>query len=839
MIGSILTRAGFRYLFKHPWQTWLSILGITLGVAVVVAVDLANESASRAFVLSMEHLTGRTTHQITAGPQGIPEQFYTGFRVNRGMRNSAPVVEGLVRIRGETFNLLGVDPFAEGSFRAFTGKLADTDLRRLLTTANTILMSGVSARRLAVTKGDRIELVVGGRPVAVEIAGLLFGDDAAAMGSLLVADIATAQELLGRIGRLDRIDLILDDSEITGFAETLPPGLTLVQPGSRTQALARMSEAFRINLSAMSLLALLVGGFLIYNTMTFSVLQRRGLLGTLRILGVSREEIFIHILLEALVVGLIGTALGLLLGLALGQGLLHLVSRTINDLYYVLTVTQLLISPLVLLKGLLLGISVTLLASAGPAMEAVRSRPHLVQRRSIIEGRSHHALPWLTVAGIIGFALGMLIAHTPSRSLNMGFVGLFLIIIGYSLLVPGAVLSMARLLLPPFHRIFGTLGRLAARGISAGLSRTGLAISALVVALSATVGTGIMVESFRANVADWLEQTLRSDIYISAPHGVSSRADGILDPRVMETLRTISGIAEMSYGRGRQVDTAVGPVQLLAIEMASRSHRGFKFKPGVMPDLWPRFHAGEFILVSESYAYHQQVKVGDKSVLFSSEGPKHFTIGGVFSDYGSDRGLLVMARPIYETLWRDPARSSIGIFLQEPAEQAQVLSRIRKSLSTIDQELRIRSNRELRERSLEIFDRTFTITRVLRLLAIAVAFVGVLSALMALELERAREHAVLRAMGVTPGQMARLILLQTGLMGLMAGALSIPLGWIMSKVLIDVINLRSFGWSMDSHVPASVLAEAVLLALFAALLAGLYPGLRMARTPPAEALREE
>jgi putative ABC transport system permease protein len=233
------------------------------------------------------------------------------------------------------------------------------------------------------------------------------------------------------------------------------------------------------------------------------------------------------------------------------------------------------------------------------------------------------------------------------------------------------------------------------------------------------------------------------------------------------------------------------------------------------------------------------VRRGDRIRLFTADGWHAFTVGGVFFDYGSDQGMLVLSQPRYAELWDDPAVSALGIALEDPAPIEDTLDTIRDALAPVAPGARVRATRELREHSLEVFDRTFAVTRVLRLLAVGVAFVGILSALLGLHLERAKEHAVMRAIGATPGQMLGLVTLQSALLGLIAGLLALPLGWLMSDLLIHVINLRSFGWTMQTSVPLGVLLQALALAVSAALLAGLYPAWRVSRTPPADALREE
>lgn len=836
---SRLRLSGWRHLLRHRWQSALSVFGIVLGVAVVMAVELSNQSANLAFKLSMEEITGRASHHIVAGVGSLDEALYRDLRLQQGIRSSAPVIEGRVVIGDGQFTLLGLDPIAEQQFRALLPMIGDGGVRQLLTRADALILPRSSARRLGVGSGSRIDLSVAGRPFNMEVVGVAGDVDNSALDGLVLVDIATAQALLQRKGQLDRIDLMLAPDAAAALAKRLPPGVRLETAGSRSAALAQISAAFQTNLTAMSLLALLVGGFLIYNAMTFSVLQRRTLLGMLRLLGVSRREIFVQVMSEALLIGAVGTLLGIAAGYLLGQGLVTLVARTINDLYFTLRVTQLSITADALLKGVSLGMAATLAAAFLPALEAARVTPVAAGRRSVIELRAHRALPWLAATGVVLATSGALLLAVPSRSLTVGFSALFLLITGYSLLVPAAVVAMARLLRAPLILLAGFSGRLAVRGIAASLSRTGLAVAALTLAIATTVGMGSMTASFRTSVSDWLQQTLQGDIYVSASEHSSLRASTPLPPALIETVQRLPGIRETSLGRSIRIEERQGPVRLLALRMASASYRGFGFKGERIADLWQRFHRGEAILVSEPYAYRRHLNPGDSLEIPVAGGSRVFTVGGIFYDYGTDPGLLVIPMDVYRRYWKDDAVSTIGIFLQPGYPADRALAAVRQTLAATDAGIRATPNRAILTRSLELFDRTFTITRVLRLLVIAVAFVGILSAFLALQLERSLEYAILRATGMTPAELLRLVTLQTGILGFMAGLLALPLGWLMGEVLIRVINLRSFGWSLQSLFPPGLFLEAILLSLGAALLAGIYPGIRLAGSAPAAAMRSE
>jgi putative ABC transport system permease protein len=852
---STLRKLSLRHLLKHPWQVGLAILGVALGVAVVVSIDLANSSARRAFALSAETVAGRATHQVVGGTNGLDEAIYRTIRVDLHVRDSAPLVEGYAAapdFPGLTLHILGVDPLAEQPFRPYLAPAAgpQSDLTPLFTRPGAALMSADTARAYGLAIGDELRLRFGARSERATLIALLEPEDDAsrrALDGLLVADIATAQEWLGTAGRLSQIDLILPDGQPgQALAEqieaALPPGAQLTRPALRTQAIEQMTAAFEFNLTALSLLALVVGMFLIYNTITFSVVQRRGLIGTLRCLGVTRRQVFALVLGEALVVALAGTLLGLALGVALGRGLIGLVTQTINDLYFTVSVRGVEVTMAPLVKGALLGVLATLAAAAVPAFEATFTPPRTVLRRSSYEERVRRLVPLAAVGGAGLLAVGLGLLAIPSRSLPLSFGGLLAITVGAAAVTPLATLLLMQLARPALGRLFGLLGRMAARDVVGSLSRTSVAIAALMIAVSVTVGVGLMVGSFRQTVVRWLDDTLRADIYVSAPSLAGNRVDTSLPPEVVERLSAAPGVARARRYRNVVAETQYGQSIVVGTEVRTEADRdAFQFLEGDPAAIWPAF-AGGAVLVSEPLAYRHDLHAGDTISLLTDTGERSFAIAGVYTDYGSDQGVVMMDLARYQAAWNDPALSSLGIDAAPGTDVDALVRELRDTAGATAGDapiLNIRSNRALREASLAVFDRTFAITTVLQLLATIVAFVGILAALMALQLERARELGVLRANGLTPRQLWGVVISQTGLIGLTAGLLSIPVGVLLAAVLVFVINKRSFGWTLLFQLDGGLFAQALLVAVAAALLAGLYPAWRMSRTSPALALREE
>jgi putative ABC transport system permease protein len=849
----MLLRASFRHLVRHPWQTALAILGIALGVAVAVSIDLANESARRAFALSTEAVTGRATHQIVGPSAGLDERLVPRLTRELGVHPVAPVVEAWVGVEsapGRTLELLGIDPFSEGPFRPYLGRGPGGGggvLGRLVTEPGAVLLSRETAGDLGLRAGDALVLRASGRSRPVRVLALIEpenGRAAQALRSLVIADVTTAQEILEQPGRLSRVDLAVPDGPageaiLSRVRAALPDGVEIVAAAARSEFVGELTRAFDVNLTALSLLALMVGLFLAYNTMTFSVVQRRATIGMLRALGVARAEIVAVVLAEALLLGLVATALGLGAGVALAGGLVRLVTRTINDLYFVVVVRDLAVSATVLAKGAALGIGATLLAALLPAAEASATAPGAAIQRAAIEARARRAAPRAALAGGLALLTGALIIAGAGRSLAWSYAGLFTVILSAALFTPLVTIAAARAAGPPLDRLLGLTGRMAARGVVAKLSRTGVAVAALMVAVSATVGVGVMIRSFRATVERWLETSLAADVYVSAPSLSTGRGgESTLAPAVVERLRGTPGVASVGTYRGVRVLSEFGPTQLVALGIGRPSDRHFRFLAGNPDAVWPAFLDQGAAIVSEAYAYRHGLTAGGRVRLHTDRGEQTFPVAGVFVDYGSDQGVVMVSRRTYEMYWDDRGVSSLGIVIAPGADVAAVIDALRARAAG-EQELLIRSNRALREASLEIFDRTFAITAVLRVLATAIAVIGVLSALMALQLERARELGVLRAQGLTSREVWRLTLTETGLLGGIAGALAVPVGIALAVLLIRVINRRAFGWSIETVVPADVLLQAVGLAILAALAAGIYPAWRMARTPPAPALREE
>ncbi len=847
-----LFRTAWRRFRRRPMQYLLLIAGVAVGVAMMVSVDLANGSASRAFSLSTDAVAGRTTQRIVGGPAGLDEAVYSRLRTELGFAPAAPVVEGYVlspMTGDQPMRLVGIDPFAEPPFRNYLGpdqQSAAAGLEAFLSEPNTLLISGDLAGRYGLALGDFVTLDYGGQLISMRLVGLLEPADKAgrsALEGLLFTDIATAQEVFSMVGRLSHIDLLVEDeADLENLAPYLPAGARIEAAAARSNTLQQMASAFRLNLTALSLLALVVGMFLIYNTVTFSVVQRRKLFGILRCLGVTGGQLFSLILVEAAVLGLIGALLGLGAGVLLGRGMVGLVSQTINDFYFVVNVRSVAVPTGTLVKGLIVGVGAAVGAALVPAWEARRTVPQSSLYRSNLEDKARQAARWLLILFLVLGAGGILLLWLPGVSLIITFAGLFIVLIACAFLTPGITAASMNWLTPLGGSLLGPIGRLAPRDINRSLSRTSVAIAALMIAVAVIVGVSIMVGSFRQTVAQWLENTLQADIYISPPTLTASRIAGTLDDEIEATAHLAPGIRQIvsAWRQEIQAPELGRPVEVIAVSGdISNGNRRYAWIDGTENNLWQRLEEGEGIFVSEPLSLRENLGLPPGPItLMTESGPRAFPVLAIFYDYSSDQGSILIHQSLFTRWWGPAPATSLGLFVS-PGENAEEIARELQVQFQGRRDVVVQSNLSVRGNALDIFDRTFAITAALQLLAVVVAFIGVLSALMSLQLERGRELGILRATGMTVRQLWQLTLLETGLMGATAGLLAMPVGWLLAWILIYVINRRSFGWTLQMDLEPVYFLQALAVAVVAALLAGIYPALRSGNMVITTAIREE
>lgn len=858
-----------RRLLRERARVLLTVAGVALGVSVFVAIRLASGSALAGFTDTIEAVTGKADLQVSATGDGFDERLYGRIRRVPGVRAAAPVVEvyalavpggagafaeggseGESEAGRSTVMVLGLDPFAEAPFARLSGTddgLDRTASLALLSRPGTVAITRTLASRLGLASGDSLTVLASGRPVPLEVVALL-GSEAlqeAMGGQILLADIATVQEVFSREGRLDRVDLIVEPGErdrVTAALEALPlPGATAGSPRARTKQVENLVRAFSLNLLALSFIAVFVGTFLIFNAVALAVVRQRRDIGVWRALGVTRGQVLGIFLAEGALLGLVGGVLGVALG-AFGANLaLHQVGRTLSALYLVAQTSRLWLDPGTLAAGLAIGLGSALVSALAPALEAARTRPGATLRQGSSIEASRPRYGAIGAAGALVLAAGGAAAAwtLAARQPLGGFAAAFLVLAGFSLLAPLWTLACERIASPVARR-FGIAAALGSRAVRENAARASVVIAAVMVAVGMLVALSVMVGSFRTTVDTWITQSIRGDLYVEpVGHRTSGRATA-LDPALVEGARRLPGVAAVDTYRATSLTVDGRLAMAVGIDFDVQRRFGrLRFLSGEdSREVLARALAQGGVIVTESYAHRHRVGAGDTLALPVPAGTVRLSIVGVFYDYSTDAGAVLMDRGTYARLWGDDRTESLAIYL-EPGTDADRVRSAFLALAGPGVLLSVTPNQALRNRVLSVFDQTFQITWVLQTIAVFVSVLGVISTLTTLVLQRRREFAVLRAAGARRRQVRTLVLVESAVLGTSGALLGCVAGLVLAWLLVHVINREFFGWSIQMTVEPRIFLQAVALMAVTATLAGLVPARLATGRATSAALRVE
>lgn len=847
-----LLKISVNYYLRYRIQSVLLVLGIALGVAVIVAIDIANSSARNSFDKSLSMISTNVTHSVHSSNTVLGEELYFHLRKEVGYTNIAPVIERFIyidQLPDEQFKIIGIDPFSENSqlslFNTHNIGLNSKTFELFFTEVNGAIISNKLLHILGHDIGDTFSIGTD-KKRAIKIVGTIDTsgyENLSFSKNTILVDISTAQSLLNYNGRLSRIDLNLGGysvkkiEEIKTFLNSEFPGTSLIRSDSLNEQSAKLARSFELNLTALSLITLLIAFFLIYNSFNYSLVVRRPVFSILRSIGVTSREIFYLILSEALIIGLLSSILGIVLGVVLGEFSVRLVSNTLSSIYSVFSQSEYFYSYLSLIKAVLIGISAVLAAAFIPSIESRYIKPVSLLRGTYFSKGFTKLIPYLFITGIFISVTGLYISTLVSQSIRITFVGLFLIIIGYTLLLPALMLLIAKLLNLFAKSLFGKVYLIPCRNYISSIDKNYVATASLSVAVAVFLSMTVLIESFRSTLNVWLSRTFSSDVFISAVSRPGENRG--LDYSLLEIVSEVKGASDLGYSRKINLLTEdYGRINLIAL--------------GDNPPIKPQIISGVVnesvdlknikgnpLLVSESFSNRYKNKMKDGYIhLPTGNGIKNFLIAGVFSDFATQTATVIMDYDLFRTFWDDDKITSISLNISNGFELSNVLNRTRKALPE-GTEYRISTNKDLRDSANNIFNQTFAITNAMRIIAFAVAFFGILGALLALELSRKKEIGVLRSIGVRAYEIRKIILTETGIIGMLSGVVSIPLGLIVAYLLVYVINFKSFGWTIDFLIKPVYLIEAVFISVVAALLAGIYPSIIFSKINISEAIREE
>jgi putative ABC transport system permease protein len=655
-------------------------------------------------------------------------------------------------------------------------------------------------------------------------------------------DIANVQENFLHVGKLGRISALLrpgaDFAAVTArLRSEMPPGTLVQAPERRNRQIERMLAAFQLNLTALSLISLLVGMFLIYNTVAASVVRRRHEIGVLRALGLGRLQVQALFLAEALVLGLAGAALGLVMGVVLAGQLVGAVSRTLTSLYILTSIQDLFVSPGAVLMALALCLGAVLLAAWFPAREAATIAPVEALAVGHLEEKSARGLARWTW---LGAGLLLLAAILARISLTVGpnwlsFGAALFTLLGFAFFTPAVATFFPHAVHPPW-----LMARLAVGHFAQSLHRNSVTIASLVVALAMVVGISTMIFSFRTTVEEWLNRSIQSDLVIAPAANLLVGNREFIRPEVEKIVSALPHVKVDSF-RELRVMISGQWVKLVTVRLGiTRDIERLTFTQGDPDAAFDAAMHHNAILVSEPFRRRFHLGLGDSLTLDTPSGPHTFKIAGVYLDYTTEGGVVLVDWPVFQEFWHDTSINGIGLYIDKKSGVApdELQARLRPLLAPYGDYL-IKSNSELREQVFRIFDQTFSVTYILQTIGIIVSALGIFLSLTILVTERRREISILRAIGASRRQIEALVLWEAGMIGLLGALLGTMSGLVLAAVLSYVINVSFFGWTISWATPWGLLLSLPVVVVVAALVAGFAPARQAARLDIADGVKME
>ncbi|NVM79702.1 putative ABC transport system permease protein [Duganella sp. SG902] len=833
----------------HPVRALVAIAAIAVGISLGFAIHLINAAAFNEFSAAVKSLSGVADVQVRGAEPFFHEAIFPALAQRDGVAVASPVLELEASVPGQrtALKVIGIDAF-RASFVSpdLLGTPAEDRLEDTL--ADDALFLSPAAQQWLQPAAGVVTLQVATNELKLRVAGPLPG--ARAGQRIATMDIGAAQWRFEKLGQLSRVDLKLRNgvnreafkAQLQQDLQQRYPGRFRVsQPNDEEQNNRNegMSRAYRVNLTVLALVALFTGAFLVFSTQALSVIRRRSQFALLRVLGMDRHRLLRQILIEGLCLGVAGSAIGIAAGYGMAAAALHFMGADLGAGFFAGVRPQVHFTPVAAAVYFTLGVAVALLGCAAPALDAARAKPAVALK----SGTEEAAMSRLSRAwpSLLLMALAALLSQAPPvfELPLFGYLSIALLLIGAIGLMPRLAAIVFRLA----HQRWSaaTAGKPGASAVmTLTLSRlanasgqAGIALGGVLSSFSLMVAMAIMVASFRVSLDDWLQHILPADIYVGAATGGATAG---LRPEQQATLAALPGVAHADFLRTRSVSLAPDrpPVTLMArnVDPANPSRslaivgEARTPAPGTRP-VW----------VSEAMVDLYGMQVGQRVQLPLNGGMHPFVVAGVWRDYARPTGTIQMLLSDYRAITGDTDASGVALSLKPEAKAEDTLAALKRM--PFAAALEASEPSEIRAMSMKIFDRSFAITYLLEAIAIVIGLFGVAATFSAQTLARAKEFGMLRHVGVTRGQVLAILAIEGGSLTALGIATGFVLGWVISLILVFVVNPQSFHWSMQLHLPWPLLGSVAGLLLAAAALTALLAGRQSLSGGPIRAVRED
>lgn len=867
-----------RFAWRHwrisPISSGLLLLILAIGVAAFFSMRLANRAAVASFQNFTDLVTAQSDGLITAPVGTLSESVLPELRQLLGNQpvNLIPVLETTAVAPSRdanqtigsrpTFQLLGLDlpalinlasQQANGSGwfgSATTGPANDSgkSFSPVLRNAYSVFISAALAKRDQLKIGSLLPLILNEHSVELRVAGIIPADpkQPAAPANLLIMDLPALQWLTDKAGQIDRVEFVLEDGPQRAAAwasikqklaaANLPkaPRRLVSSPAERRSSAATMTQAFRLNLTLLSLLALLVGLYLVFQGLDGAVVRRRNEIAVLRSLGVTSRQIQSAWLVEAAAIGLAGGLLGLGLGWLGAQVAVKMVARTVNALYYANSVDFAAFDFTEALVALVLAVVASTFAGWRPARVAANTPPAQIAVRAGTSNYSGGQFLRRPELGLALIVVGILLTWFPPLRLAGGgrlpiaaYAAALCWIFGAGIFAGTFLAGLGRF----FHwlKIDSVTFQMACSHLRAPSGRHRLLVASLVCAVGMTAGMAILVGSFDTTIRGWIARTFQADLFISSDGAQTASSASRISPATWKQV-----VANPAVERANVIqfmEIKLDGVTTLLIGNRLGFFRDYTRPAWVSPprndDVFDPDRNSVLALASEAFSERFKIQRGDQVQVPIAGGFRTVTIAGIFADYGNERGSLLIERQQFTNWFGNELAASLILALKT-GRDAEAL---RAELRAAHPGLGVFTSGFLRGESLRIFHQTFAVTYALELIGLAVAVAGLAFTMASLLWERRADLATLRALGMRRKELAGAAALEgalTAAAGVLTGlAVSVALGWL----LIYRINKQTFGWTLETDRPWLQLTALALLVLASATVAGWFVGRWAARLP--------
>ncbi len=844
-----------RHARRHASRTLLTICGVALGVAVVIAIQTVNHTILESFRRMIDSIAGRATLQVSAGEAGVPEDLWEKIEKLPYVKYVTPVVQQTAKVPqlgNETILILGIDFTGDEKFRDYRFSKNEgevDDPLAFLNDPNAVLASEDLARRHHLTVGDSIQVMSFDRTEKLRVRGLLKAEGPARAfgGSFMMMDIFAAQALWGKEGKFDRYDIITSDElPIATAKEKLKSALgnayKVEFPRQRGDSAQSMLASFQTGLNMGGFVALMVGLFMIYNTMQISVTQRRREISIARALGAKRSDIILLFIGEALVLGTLASFIGLFGGLFIGRGMLASVSQSVSAIFLKVNPEDIYVSPWVLFFGMLSGMGSSVIAAFGPARLAASVTPVEGLR---FEGTKHARTPtWKSLNAKIAYVLALLcaifwVAAPHLESIYWGYSAQFSSVLMFAFIAPTLIASIWPRIQPIARRILGPPERLAFDNLPRQVSRAAVTLSAIMMGFAMVVEIDNYLGSFKRTVQRWVNQSIPAQIYVTSGSKLAHMDNRSLKEDLDQEMAKWPEVEAID--KVRIVDVDVNGIQIPLLSNISEiylAHVQRDFLSGNIDEARKRLNHEPSVLISNNFERRFHYHLGDLLPLQTTKGIVKVPIIGVIEDYISDRGLLIMGRAPFIQFFDDRLVDSFDLYLRDKSKVEEVRQRV---LSTVGKkfELFALTNEELKTEVFRVIDETYRIIKVMELIAVIVAVLGVINTLLASVLEKTREIGVLRALGATRKQVARMVTAEGSYLAIGGMLLGFLLGILLTQIIFTVIIPQATGWRFALRIAYGRIFAGAIAGLLLSFLASYFPARVASRLNVVKAIEYE